>query len=190
MQNKEGCLQTPGGHQIMIIKYLSVGQWSWFLYQQVTLNVLFQMRYDSMPYSKKQPSDRQRAERPPVFTSLWDCFAYCFAHWHSPGVVQTPSTFWSVIIQPLGAYQATIQKMKEDILSFHMRVNSWFYTKRLQRYKDIQDLSESPLVKSATLSEYGGLSSNWPTIFTEYILSIPRGAWWQFNDLIKHHLTT
>ena len=27
-QNKEGCLQTPGGHQNMIIKYLSVGQWS------------------------------------------------------------------------------------------------------------------------------------------------------------------
>ena len=27
-QNKEGCLQTLGGHQNMIIKYLSGGQWS------------------------------------------------------------------------------------------------------------------------------------------------------------------
>ena len=27
-QNKEGCLQTPAGRQNMIIKYLSVGQWS------------------------------------------------------------------------------------------------------------------------------------------------------------------
>ena len=27
-QNKEGCSQTPGGHQYMIIKYLSVGQWT------------------------------------------------------------------------------------------------------------------------------------------------------------------
>ena len=27
-QNKVGCLQTPGRHQYMIIKYLSVGQWS------------------------------------------------------------------------------------------------------------------------------------------------------------------
>ena len=59
-QNKEGCLQTPAGRQNMIIKYLSVGLWSWFSYQQVALNVLFHMRYDSMPYSKKQPSDRQR----------------------------------------------------------------------------------------------------------------------------------
>ena len=27
-QNKEGCFQTPGGHQDMIIKYLPVGPWS------------------------------------------------------------------------------------------------------------------------------------------------------------------
>ena len=139
----------------MIIKYLSVGQWSWFLYQQVALNVLFQMRYDSMPYSKKQPGDRQRAETPPVFIPHKHCFAYSSTHWHSPGVFIHPSTFWSVIIQPLGAYQATIQKMKEDILSFHMRVNSWFYTKRLQRNKDIQDISESPLVsKKSWVSRY------------------------------------
>ena len=32
-QNKVGCLQTPGRHQYLIIKYLSVGRWSWFLYQ-------------------------------------------------------------------------------------------------------------------------------------------------------------
>ena len=59
-QNVELHSKTPGGRQNMIIKYLSVGQGSWFSNQQVALNVLFHMRYDSMPYSKKQPSDRPK----------------------------------------------------------------------------------------------------------------------------------
>ena len=69
-QNKEGCSQTPGGHQNMIIKYLSVGQWTWFLYQQVALNLLFQMRYNSILNSKKHPNDGQRSGTPPVFTPI------------------------------------------------------------------------------------------------------------------------
>ena len=50
-----------------------------FLYQQIALDVLFQMRYDSLPNSNKQPCDSLRAEATPVFTSKQDCFAYCFA---------------------------------------------------------------------------------------------------------------
>ena len=50
-QNEEGICQTPAGHQNMTIKYLSVGQWSWFLYQQVALNALSQIRYDGLPNS-------------------------------------------------------------------------------------------------------------------------------------------
>ena len=50
-----------------------------FIYQQIALDVLFQMRYDSLPNSNKQPSDSLRAEATPVFTSKQDCFAYCFA---------------------------------------------------------------------------------------------------------------
>ena len=79
-QNKVGCLQTPAGCQNMIIKYLSVGRWSWFSYQEIALNVLFQMRYGSIPNSKKQPNGRQRGEASPVFTPLKHCFAYCVAH--------------------------------------------------------------------------------------------------------------
>ena len=52
---------------------------STFLYQQIALDVLFQMRYDSLPNSNKQPSDSLKAETTSVFTSNQDCFAYCFA---------------------------------------------------------------------------------------------------------------
>ena len=31
-------------------------------------------------------------------------------------------------------------------------------------------------VKSATLSRYAALSSNWPTMFTEYVRLMPKGA--------------
>ena len=78
-QNIEGVWQTPGRPQNMVIKYLSVGQMSIFLYQQIALDVLFQMRYDSLPNSNKQPSDSLKAEATPVFTPNLDCFAYCFA---------------------------------------------------------------------------------------------------------------
>ena len=72
-------LADPGGPQKMVIKYLSVGQIIWFIYQQIALDVLFQMRYDSLPNSNKQSSDSLKAEATPVFTSKQDCFAYCFA---------------------------------------------------------------------------------------------------------------
>ena len=78
-QNVEGSWQTPGRPQNMVIKYLSVGQISIFLYQQIALDALFQMRYDSLPNSKKQPSDSQKGWDTPFLTSILDCFAYCFA---------------------------------------------------------------------------------------------------------------
>ena len=61
------CLLHPRNTQNMIIKYLSVGLQSWFSYQQVALNLLFQMRYDSLPNSNQQPSDRLRAQASPCF---------------------------------------------------------------------------------------------------------------------------
>ena len=74
-QNVQSICQTPAGLQNMIIKYLSVGQWFWFSYQQVALNVLFQMRYESIPNSNKQPSDSLKAEATSVFTTNQDFFA-------------------------------------------------------------------------------------------------------------------
>ena len=147
-KNKEGWYQTPGRHQNMIIKYLSVGLWSWFSYQQVALNVLFQMGYDSLPNSNKQPSDSLKAEATPVFTSNQDCFAYCFAQWCSPGVCRHASSFWSVTLQPLGADQSTIPHMKGAFHSFHMRYISMPCSKRLQRFWLWNSLSESSLVPS------------------------------------------
>ena len=52
-QNVEGVWQTPGRPRNMVIKYLSVGQMSKFIYQQIALDVLFQMRYDSLPKSNR-----------------------------------------------------------------------------------------------------------------------------------------
>ena len=104
----------------MIIKYLSVGQWSWFSYQQVALNVLFHMRYDSMSYSKKQPSDKQRGWDTSCFHPTQPLFCFCFAHWRSPGVCIHPSSFWSANQSFPWASQATIPHMKEDSNTFHM----------------------------------------------------------------------
>ena len=79
-QNVEGGWQTPARPQNMVIKYLSVGHMSRFLYQQIALDVLFQMRYDSLPNSNKQPSDSLKAETSPVFSSLQYCcfLLFCF----------------------------------------------------------------------------------------------------------------
>ena len=52
----------------------------------------------------------------------------------SSGVYQQSFTFWSVTLQPLGAYRYTIPHMKGDIHSFNMRYNSMTCTKTLQRY--------------------------------------------------------
>ena len=42
----ETSLPDPGASQNMTIKYLSVGQMSRFIYQQIAFDVLFQMRYN------------------------------------------------------------------------------------------------------------------------------------------------
>ena len=101
-------LVDPGEYQNMIIKYLSVGLQSWFSYQQVALNPLFQMRYDSLPNSEKQPCDSQRG---------WSnsCFHI------SPVLFLLPaskhaSTIWSLTQSLLGADEATISHLKEEIL--------------------------------------------------------------------------
>ena len=59
-QNIEGGWQTPVRSQNMVRKYLSDGQITRFLCQQIALDVLFHMRYDNIPNSKKHPNDRQR----------------------------------------------------------------------------------------------------------------------------------
>ena len=100
-KNVEGDWQTPGRPQYMVIKYLSVGQMSRFLYQQIALDVLFQMRYDSLPNSNKQSSDSLKPEATPVFTSNQDCFAYCF-HSDGPlGSASIPPHFGLPLCNPL-----------------------------------------------------------------------------------------
>ena len=138
--------QTPEDRSYMVIKYLSVDQMIWFIYQQIALDVLFQMRYDSLPNSNKHSTDRLKAEATPVFTSNQDCFAYCFVQWWSSGVCQSPSTFWSFTLQPIGIYQATIWHMKGEIHGFHMRYKSLTSPKRLQKYGSILTLKRARLV--------------------------------------------
>ena len=48
-QLNETSLPDPGASQNMTIKCLSFGQISRFIYQQIALHVLFQMRYNSPP---------------------------------------------------------------------------------------------------------------------------------------------
>ena len=73
-------LADPRASLIMVMKYLSGGQISEFIYQQITWDVLFQMRYGSLLNSNKQPSDSLWAEATPVFSSLpYCCFLlFCF----------------------------------------------------------------------------------------------------------------
>ena len=123
-------LADPGASLIMVRKYLSVGQISKFIYQQIALDVLFQMRYGSLPNSNKQPSDSLKSEATPVFTSKQDCFAYCFAQWCSPGVCRHPSSFWSVTLQPLGADQTTIPHMKAYMPLYPMRYGKFLSYKK------------------------------------------------------------
>ena len=184
-------LVDPREYQNMIIKYLSVGLQSWFTYQQVAWNTLFQMRYDSLPNSEKQPCDSQRGWSNSCFhislilfllpaskTCLSNLVSHSVTSWsrwgyhisfergdlehygvqkfwnflidryklslvqitqflmglESSGVYQQSFTFWSVTLQPLGAYRSTIPHMKGDIHSFHMRYGSLLLTKWLHRY--------------------------------------------------------
>ena len=61
-------------------------------------------------------------------------------------IYQQSFTFWSVTLQPLGAYRYTIPHMKEDIHSFHMRYICMICYKRLQSYGLHTSLSACPLV--------------------------------------------
>ena len=50
-----------------------------FIYQQIALDVFFQMRYNSLPKSNKQQKDSLRYEATPAFSSLQYCSFFCFA---------------------------------------------------------------------------------------------------------------
>ena len=88
----------------------------------------------------------REAETPPVFIPLKQCFAYCLAHWRSPGVCKQPSSFWYITLKCLDADQSTIPNMKGDILSFHMSHRSMICSKRLQRNFIRIPIEESYLV--------------------------------------------
>ena len=109
-------LVDPGEYQNMIIKYLSVGLQSWFSYQQVALIILFHMRYDSMLYSKKQPSDSPRG---------WGS---------SKSSTSQDRTLKSVTPLLLVADQATIPHIKGNVYSYHMRYGSMICCNLLQSY--------------------------------------------------------
>ena len=66
--------------------------------------------------------------------------------WGLAALNTQPSKFWSVTLQPLGAGQTTIQKLKGDINSFHRRYKGFIYYKRLQSYKVHKPLVQSLLV--------------------------------------------
>ena len=173
-------------------------------YQEVALIILFQMRYDSLLNSMKQPSDSQRGLSSSCFhitqvllflPTLKTCLSNLVSHsvtswsrwgyhisfergdlehhgvqkfWNflidryklslvqitqfhmgleCSGVYQQSFTFWSVTLQPLGAYRSTIPHMKGDIHSFHMRYISMICYKRLQSSGHHTSLSACPLVR-------------------------------------------
>ena len=70
--------------------------------------------------------------------------------WGLAGVCQPPSTFWSVTLQPMGTDQATIQHLKGDIPSFHMRYRGLISIHRLQRKMIFCPLSFFSLVPIPT----------------------------------------
>ena len=109
-------LVDPGEYQNMIIKYLSVGLQSWFSYQQVALIILFHMRYDSMLYSKKQPSDSPRG---------WGTCNFSTPHYWTLNSV-TPLL---LVVDP-----ATIPHIKGNVYSYHMRYGSMICCNLLQSY--------------------------------------------------------
>ena len=98
------------------------------------------------PAQRNSQVTGREAETPPVFIPLKQCFAYCFAHWRSPGVCIQPSSFWSITLKCLDADQSTIPNMKGDILSFHMMHRSMICSKRLQRNSIRISIEESYLV--------------------------------------------
>ena len=121
-QLNETSLPDPGASQNMTIKCLSFGQISRFIYQQIALHVLFQMRYNSPPTPTNSQMTVWELRQPLVFTSLQYCcfLLFCFLFWLScSGVCQHPPSFWSVTQSLLGAYQAAIPLLKEDSNTSH-----------------------------------------------------------------------
>ena len=109
-----------------------------------------------------------------LFSSLSKpCFAYCLAHWRSPGVCILPSSFWSITLKCLDADQSTIPNMKGDILSFHMRHRSMICSKRLQRNSIRIPIEESYLVILTQTLTSMGVSRSAPGKSTLKILK-----WW------------
>ena len=66
-QNVEVCWLTPGLLRNMLENRYLYEKIQKILNQQIAQTLLFQMRYDSLPNSKKQPSDRQRGWGNPCF---------------------------------------------------------------------------------------------------------------------------
>ena len=62
------------------------------------------------------------------------------------GVYHQPSTFWSDILQPFVADQATIWQKKGNFHSFQMRHKRLMYPNRLQRKIKWRPLPFFPLV--------------------------------------------
>ena len=91
--NNQASLVDPGEYQNMMIKYLSVGLQTWFSYQQVALNLLFQIRYDSLPNSHKHLSDMQKALGTPIFTIKQELFCKLLCTVSTSRVCKHPSSF-------------------------------------------------------------------------------------------------
>ena len=82
------------------------------------------MRYGSLPNSKKQPSDSQRGRETSCFHIKAWLFCLLLCTLSSPGVCQHPSSFCSVTLSLLGAYQAAMSHLKEDSNTFHITSNT------------------------------------------------------------------
>ena len=88
--------------------------------------------------------------------------------WGLAALNQLPSTFWSVTLQPLGADQPTIHKLKGDMPSFHMRYNGMDSSKWLHRYRRCKRLSFIGLVLPHVFLYY-------PYIWNGTFIALPNG---------------
>ena len=106
------------------------------------------------------------------------------------GVYLSPFTFWSVTLQPVGTYQATMWQMKGDIPSFHMRYRGLISIHRLHRKINFGPLSFLPLVQGQTPIAAGALPRRrlWGTltriVFCCCCCCRPQCWWWWLKT---HH---
>ena len=90
------------------------------------------------------------------------------------GVYQWGWTFWSVILQPLGALQSTIYHLKGETHIIHMRHCSLMCTHRLHRKINFGRLPFFPLV----LYALHNLSPRWGNIYDKkYWIILNFGNW-------------